>query len=294
MPESEKRLRVLILGGGGMLGHRLLSHLQVRHSVKVTLRRDRRAYEGVGLFDASNTYDGVDVSSTDRMLEIVSDFRPEAIVNAVGLVKQRPIAHESIPSLEVNALLPHRLALVAASAGARFLHFSTDCVFSGRGGNYSEADMPDPEDLYGRTKLLGEVAQAHCLTLRSSLIGQELDRKSSLVEWFLAQKGPVLGYRRTVFSGFTTIEIARIVEMLLTKHPDAHGVWHVSSEPIDKFSLLGLVKKHYRLGTEIVPDDEVRCNRSLDSSRFRERFDYSPPSWDAMIAEMSGLRSLYR
>lgn len=276
-----------------MLGHRLLAHLQARHVVKVTLRRERSVYESAGLFDAKNTYERVDANCTDRLLEVVGDFRPDAIVNAVGLVKQRPIAQEAIPSIEVNALLPHRLALVAASAGARFVHFSTDCIFSGTRGAYSEADAPDPEDLYGRTKLLGEVAHPHCVTLRTSLIGQELDRKTSLVEWFLAQKATVRGYRKTIFSGFTTIEMARIVEMILTKHPHVHGVFHVSSDAIDKYSLLRLVKKHYGLETALVPDDEVRCDRSLDSSKFRQQFDYSPPSWDAMVAEMSSLRSSY-
>jgi dTDP-4-dehydrorhamnose reductase len=280
-------LRILILGGGGMLGHRLLAELAPRHEVKVTLRQDIAAYDAHGLFKPSNTYDDVEVHSTDRLLEVVAEFRPHVIVNAIGIVKQRAIASESIPSLEINALLPHRLALVAASARARLIHFSTDCVFSGRGGNYSESDRPDPEDLYGHTKLLGEVSAPHCVTLRTSLIGHELMRKKSLVDWFLAQRGTIRGFTRAVFSGFTTIEMSRIVEMIVTKHPDLHGVWHVGSEPIDKHTLLNLVKKHYGVETEIVPDDAFCCDRSLDSSRFRERVGYRPPSWEAMVEEMS-------
>ena len=277
-----------------MLGHQLFSDLKLRHDVKVTLRRDLSAYQSYGGFTASNAYEGVEVHATDRLLDVVADFRPDVIINAIGIVKQLSVAKESIPSLEVNALLPHRLALIARTVGARFLHFSTDCVFSGRKGNYSEADTPDPEDLYGRSKLLGEVGDAHCLTLRISLIGHELDRKTSLVEWFLSQKGQVQGFLKANFSGFTTIEMARIVEMLIVKHPEAHGIWHVSSEPIDKCSLLTLVKKHYGVGTEIIPNDDFRCDRSLNSARFRERFDYRPPTWASMIEEMSKQRSLHR
>lgn len=270
-----------------MLGHRLLLHLRKNHCVKVSLRQDLGAYQRYGLFDSSNSYGSVDVQSLDRILELVADFRPDAIVNAVGVVKQRSVAKESIPSIEINSLLPHRLALVARNSGARLIHFSTDCVFSGKRGHYSEDDRPDPEDLYGYTKLLGEVAGQRCVTLRTSLIGHELARKQSLVEWFLAQKNRVCGFRNAIFSGFTTTEMARIIEMLLVKHPEANGIWHVSSEPIDKFTLLNLVKKHYGLDTEIVAADEFRCDRSLDSRRFRECFDYQPPSWEAMIAEMS-------
>lgn len=277
-----------------MLGHQLFSVLKLRHDVKVTLRQGVAQYKTHGLFSASNAYEGVEMQCVDQLLNVVADFRPDVIINAIGIVKQLSVAKESIPSLEINALLPHRLALIARTVGARFVHFSTDCVFSGRKGNYSEADTPDPEDLYGRSKLLGEVGDAHCLTLRISLIGHELDRKTSLVEWFLSQKSPVQGFRKAIFSGFTTIEMARIVEMLILKHPDAHGIWHVSSEPIDKCSLLTLVKKHYGVSTEIVPNDEFRCDRSLNSARFRERFDYRPPTWESMIAEMSKQRRLHR
>lgn len=280
-------MRILVLGGDGMLGHQLLRSLTPNHQVKVTLRRTISAYARFGMFNPANAYDDIDVRSFERLLEVVEHFRPQAIVNAIGIVKQDSLASSSIPSLEVNALLPHRLALLAGVVGARMVHFSTDCVFSGGKGNYSEADKPDPVDLYGHSKLLGEVGKLHCMTLRTSLIGNELSRKRSLVEWFLAQCGTVAGYRKAIFSGLTTAEAARVVEMLLLRFPDAHGVWHLSGDPIDKYRLLLLVKKHYGLETDIVPDDGFSCDRSLDSTRFRERFQYRPPSWDSMVAEMS-------
>jgi len=279
-------VRVLILGGDGMLGHQLLKHLQPRHEVRVTLRQDLAAYAYAGLFDRQNSYDGIDIRSMERLVEVLADFRPEAVINAVGIVKQRADAKESIPSLEINALLPHRLAILCKGIGARLVHLSTDCIFSGRKGNYLESDPSDAEDLYGKTKYLGEVREPHCLTLRTSIIGRELSRHTSLLDWFLSQKGRVKGFTKAIYTGFTTLEMGRIIETMLTRYPLASGVYQVSSEPIDKYELLLLFKEKLGVDIEIVPDDEFYCDRSLDSSRFRSEFDYTPPSWPEMIQEL--------
>jgi len=278
-------MRILILGGNGMLGHRLLRHLQSRHDVKVTLRSELSAYKEFGLFNDENAYTGIDVRSIDRLTEVIADYRPQAVVNCVGIVKQHPTAEESIPSIEINSLLPHRLSVLCKAACARMIHMSTDCVFSGKKGNYKETDPSDAEDLYGRSKFLGEVHDMHCLTLRTSIIGRELSRKKSLLEWFLAQSGTVKGFKNAVFSGFTTIEMSRIIEKMLTDHTEVSGVYHVSSDPISKFDLLMLVKEKMGLTVEIVPDETFQCDRSLDSTRFRKDFNYTPPTWDAMIEE---------
>jgi dTDP-4-dehydrorhamnose reductase len=280
-------LRILILGGDGMLGHQLLAHLQPRHEVKATLRRDLAAYASLGLFTRELAYDGVDVRSADRLLEVMADFRPEAVINCVGIVKQRKDAKESIPSLEINALLPHRLALVCRSAGARLIHLSTDCVFSGKKGNYLESDPSDAEDLYGKTKFLGEVHEANALTLRTSIIGRELARHTSLLDWFLAQTGSVRGFTRAIYTGFTTLEMSRIIEKMLVEFPEACGVYQVSSEPINKYELLLLIREKLSLNVEVLPDSGFCCDRSLDSSRFRAAFDYLPPSWSAMVGELA-------
>ncbi|MEX2281184.1 MAG: SDR family oxidoreductase [Gemmatimonadota bacterium] len=287
-------MRILIAGGAGMLGHQLFMHLRSVYDVKVTLREDIGHYARHGLFDSSNAYGRIDVTASATLDRVLMDFQPHAIINCIGIVKQLPIAKESIPSIEINALLPHKLAQMARKTDARLVHFSTDCVFSGRKGGYTETDTPDAEDLYGRTKLLGEVRGEGCLTLRTSLIGHELGRNTSLVEWFLSQKGHARGFRNAIFNGFTTIEMARIVEMLLTKYPAAQGVWHVSSDPIDKYTLLNLIRKHYRLDIQVEPDDVFKCKRSLDSTPFRKRFEYRPPSWENMIEEMSRLRAMQR
>jgi dTDP-4-dehydrorhamnose reductase len=281
-------LRVLILGGDGMLGHQLLRYFAPRHETRVTLRQAVSAYTAFGLFTPANSYGEVELTSSDALARVFGDFRPEAVINAAGIVKQRPIAEEAIPSIEINALLPHRLALLCAGAGARLVHMSTDCVFSGCKGGYVESDPSDAEDLYGRTKFLGEVHASNAVTLRTSIIGPELSRKTGLLEWFLAQRGTIRGFRKAIFSGFTTIEMARIIELLLTRSPAPSGLYHVSSAPVSKYDLLGLVKTALGLDVKIVPDDDFHCDRSLDSTRFRAELGYRPPDWQAMVEELAG------
>lgn len=280
-------MRILILGGDGMLGHRLFQSLRSRHDAKVTLRKALADYESFGLFDERSAFDQVEVLDQDRLLDVFSQFRPEAVVNCIGIVKQRSTAKESIPSLEINALLPHRLALLCKAAGARLVHLSTDCVFSGKTGNYRESDPSDAEDLYGKSKFLGEVHDGHCLTLRTSIIGRELSRNKSLLEWFLAQSGSVKGFKNAIYTGFATYEMSRIIETMLTDHPEASGVYQVSSDPISKYDLLILVKKMMDLDVEIIPDRTFVCDRSLNSDRFRAEFNYQPPSWEEMIRELA-------
>ena len=280
-------MKILILGGDGMLGHQLLRHFSRSHDVRVTVRRPLEAYTQFGLFNRSNTFDEIDVRAFEEVSAAAARFRPDAIVNAVGIVKQRAEAAEAIPSIEINALFPHRLAAWCREHAVRMVHMSTDCVFSGRAGNYRETDAADPDDLYGRSKLLGEVGAAPCLTLRTSIFGPELLRKVGLFEWLLAQQERIRGFRRAVYSGFTTLEMARIIERLLTSFPDAAGLYHVSSAPINKCELLELVNRKLRLGKNIVPDDAVVYDRSLDSTRFRRDFGYTPPSWEAMAEELA-------
>jgi dTDP-4-dehydrorhamnose reductase len=280
-------MRILILGGDGMLGHQLLHQFRGRHEVRVTLRLSCEDYEPFQLFEPDMAFYRVDARQTDSLLQVMAEFLPQAVVNAVGIVKNRSEAKAVIPSLEINSLLPHRLALLCRAVGARLIHFSTDCVFSGRKGNYRETDQPDAEDLYGRTKLLGEVGESHCVTLRTSMIGPELSRKTGLLEWFLAQRGQaVKGFTKAVFSGFSTIELARIVELLLVNGPTIRGLYHVAAQPISKYDLLSLVRDRLSLPITIERDETFECDRSLDASRFHQDTGYSPPAWEAMIDEM--------
>ena len=281
-------MRILILGGGGMLGHRLVDVLRKDFDTWVTLRGSASAYERYGLFDPKRTLTGVDVLNFDAVTDAMGRVRPDAVINCVGIIKQLAAAKDPFLSVSINSLLPHRLHRLCKAAGARLIHFSTDCVFSGRTGNYTEDDPSDALDLYGRSKFLGETAGEGALTIRSSIIGRELESASGLLEWFLSQQGKrVEGYRRAIYSGFTTHEMARIVRMVLTGHPELSGTLQVSSAHINKYDLLMLIRRAYAVDVEIVPNDEVQIDRSLDSTRFRRLTGYVPPSWPEMIEEIA-------
>lgn len=281
-------MRILILGGDGMLGHQLLKSWRERHEVRVTLHRSADAYAGFGLFDAGNSDYGIDVRDFDSVRNVVEAFKPSAVVNAAGIVKQRAESKDAVQSIEVNALLPHRLSVLCEETQMRLVHLSTDCVFSGSVGKYAEGDPEDARDVYGRSKLLGEVDAPHAVTLRTSIIGLELTRKKSLIEWFLSQRGSIRGFRKAVYSGFTTQEMARIIERVLVRHPDLSGLWHVASEPINKYDLLKQLKERLgRKNIDVQPSDELVCDRSLDAARFNQATGYQPPSWDEMLDELA-------
>ena len=280
-------MKVLVLGGDGMLGHELFFQLRQRHETRVTLRQSLAAYSGYRLFERGNAFDGIDVRAAGSVEQVLRDYKPQAVINAVGIVKQRPESEEALMSIEVNSLLPHRLALGCKDVGAQLVHLSTDCVFSGKRGAYRESDLPDPLDVYGRSKLLGEVAGDGAITLRTSMIGRGLTRKGGLIDWFLAQRAPIQGYRNAIFSGLTTRELGRVIGLVIEKHPKASGLYHVSAEPISKFDLLTKLRTRLGSGPEIVPADEPRIDRSLDSTRFRSAFGYAPPSWDQMLDELA-------
>jgi dTDP-4-dehydrorhamnose reductase len=281
-------MRILVLGGDGMLGHQLLQYYQDRYEVMVTLRQSRQAYAEYELFSERNSYTGIDVRSVEVLQDVFADFKPDAVINAVGIVKQRQESSDAIASITINALLPHQLVLMCRQKNARFVHMSTDCVFSGKQGMYTEHDFSDAEDMYGRTKYLGEVHEMNGITLRTSIIGLELARKRSLIEWFLAEHGKIRGFTRAIYSGLTTLEMARIIERLLTSHRSLSGLWHVASAPINKYELLcQLAERLGRNDVVIEPDQTFVCDRSLDGSAFNKAIGYEPPGWGAMLDELA-------
>lgn len=281
-------MRILILGGGGMLGHKLAQTFRDDFETWVTLHGRFSAYERYDLFELKRTIENVDVTSSDDLADVFARVRPDAVINCVGIIKQLAVAQDPIPSLTINSLLPHRLQKLALAAGARLIHFSTDCVFSGTRGMYKESDPSDARDLYGRTKFLGETQGPGALTIRSSIIGRELQSRSGLVEWFLSNRGGrVRGYRRAIYTGFTTLAMARIVRLVLENHRDLSGTVQVSSEPIDKYTLLREIAEAFGAPIEVEPEDETQIDRSLDSSAFRQLTGFEPPSWPDMVREMA-------
>jgi dTDP-4-dehydrorhamnose reductase len=280
--------KILILGGAGMLGHKLGQVTASRFNSCVTVRQTSPTQTYYGLFDSARVVSRVSAQDIDSVIRAIATVRPAVVVNCIGIVKQDRAAADPLLSISVNALFPHRLAQLCQASGARLIHISTDCVFSGRKGNYLETDIADAEDLYGRTKFLGEVDDENSLTLRTSMIGRELTSSNGLVEWFLSQEGrSVRGFKRAVFSGFTTRALAEIITKIINEHPDLHGIWHVAAEPINKFELLSLIKEQYRLKIEIEQDETFVCDRSLNAGRFWRKVEAAPPSWPTMIEEMS-------
>jgi dTDP-4-dehydrorhamnose reductase len=281
-------MKVLIFGGTGMLGHKLVQVLGRRFEVFATIRATFDDVERYGIFDRSRTVENIDVLSDDAVAAAIRSVSPDVVVNAVGVIKQLPEAKDEVTALGINTMFPLKLARLANDEGFRLISISTDCVFTGSKGNYTEDDAPDARDLYGLSKLLGEVAAGNCLALRTSMIGRELNSKHSLVEWFLSNRGErVDGWTKAIYSGFTTNELARIVENVIESLPDLRGLYHVSSEPVAKFELLRLLNSTFDTGVEIVPSDQVVIDRSLNSTRFREATGYTPPSWPEMVAQMA-------
>jgi dTDP-4-dehydrorhamnose reductase len=276
-------MKVLVLGGDGMLGHQVARRLGSSHEVVATVRKAPSTIVTAALAGC-RVITGVDIQ-VPGALAVVRETGADAVVNVVGIVKQRTA--DPTESIAVNSLFPHQLANACRKADTRLIHISTDCVFSGARGDYRESDTPDPHDLYGLTKLLGEVSGPGSLTIRTSMIGLELANHASLIEWFLRQPSEVQGYRRAIWSGLTTAELARVIERLLTEQPKLNGVWHVSGEPITKFDLLTRLAAMLGRHVDIVADDRVVIDRSLNSERFRAAVGYDPPSHDEMLSELA-------
>jgi dTDP-4-dehydrorhamnose reductase len=288
---STKSPRVLVLGGTGMLGHKLVQRLAARDLwIGATIRAasiPKSPAARASLGNADLLFEGVDVLDDGPLLDVIADAQPDVLVNAIGIIKQIDAAKDPVAAIAANALLPHRLASLCAKERIRLIHVSTDCVFSGRQGPYSEQSPPDAEDLYGRSKLLGEPSGPGCLTLRTSIVGRALRGRAGLIEWFIAQRGgTATGYARALYSGLTTLALADLIGRLIVEHPKLDGLWHVAADAISKYELLALLNRVYGLGISLQRDDAVSIDRRLDGSRFRAMTGYSAPSWDAMIAEM--------
>ena len=215
------RPRVLVLGGTGMLGHVLWGECSERFDALATVRSDEIPRRAAGVLDPERTLTGVRLEDEATVADALDRAAPDVVVNCIGLVKQRPEAADAAALVRANALFPHELAAACERRGARLVHVSTDCVFAGDRGGYAEDDRPDPADLYGRSKLAGEPEGEGVLTLRTSMLGRELDRSSGLLEWFLGVRGEAGGYPRAVFSGPTTPVLARLIGDLIERHPRA-------------------------------------------------------------------------
>ena len=280
-------MKVLVLGASGMIGSAMFRVLSQNNEwdVWATLRADasKRFFEETL---ADKLLAGVDVEKHDALVRVFAHLRPDVVVNCIGLTKHHKTADDPILAIPVNTLLPHRLAELCAIGRSRLVHISTDCVFSGARGSYTEDYPADANDVYGKAKFLGEVNYSHAITLRTSTIGHELHSAYGLLEWFLSQQGSCKGFSRAIFSGLPNTEFARVVRDLVITRPDLHGLYHVGADPIAKFELLKLIATVYGKQIDIVQDDEFMIDRSLNSERFKQATGYSAPSWPELIHSM--------
>lgn len=281
-------MKVLVLGATGMLGSAVFNLLSTNslHQVWGTVRSaNNLAYFNVQMHDYLLC--NVDVLNHDSLVNVLSHVQPDVVINCIGLIKQFADANDPLSALPINALFPHRLANLCALTKARLIHISTDCVFNGRKGMYLEDDVSDAEDLYGKSKYIGELHDlSHAITLRTSIIGHELSSNASLVNWFLSQTGAVNGYKKAIFSGLTTLELANVIQDFVMPNANLHGLYHVSVDPIDKYTLLNVIAEVYGKKIDIKADDKVQIDRSLDSTKFKQATGYQPPPWRQLIEKM--------
>jgi dTDP-4-dehydrorhamnose reductase len=281
--------KILILGANGMLGSQLYTYLSDRSNFDVfgTVRDHRdSSYFPDDL--AKQIFTGISAENLNSIFQPILEVKPDLVINCIGIIKQMPAAKDPLKVISINALFPHQLASICQLAGARLFQISTDCVFDGKQGMYDEASSPNPPDLYGRSKLLGEVDgfDCDCLTIRTSIIGHELTGRHGLVEWFLGQSETVQGFTKAIYTGLPTIELARVIADYIIIHPELNGIYHISSSPISKYELLNLIKKTYAKPTRIIPNDSLEIDRSLNSALFAKLTGYSPPPWIQLVNEM--------
>ncbi len=275
---------VLVLGGNGMLGHKLCQELAHRHEVWATVRCDSAARALTAVHPAERILGNVCVTDRDSIAGSIRRTGAQVVINAVGILNRGPGTADPATLIAVNSLFPHQLAAACSEHSARLIHISTDCVFAGTRGRYRVQDVPDGTDLYGRTKLLGEVVGPQVVTLRTSFIGRELVGSHGLLEWFLSQRGrSVPGYSNAVFSGMTTSVLAQLIDTIVCEHPDLDGLWHASADPINKCDLLQRIEMRTRFGTVVRDDSTVKIDRSLDSTPLYERLSWRAPTWDEQL-----------
>ncbi|SPY79332.1 dTDP-4-dehydrorhamnose reductase family protein [Providencia rustigianii] len=280
-------MKILILGASGMLGYSVFSHLVECSDLNVLgTVRNISGKEKFFKNKEDNLIKNINVYDISTLKNIICDIKPNIIINCIGIIKQQNLSKQYIDSIKINALFPHELASICQLTGSKLIHFSTDCVFSGNIGSYTEKSIPDATDLYGRSKFLGEVNYDNHLTLRTSIIGHELVSNLSLVDWFLSQKESVNGYTNAIFSGLPTCYIAKLLIEKIIPADNLSGLYHLSVDPIDKFKLLSLISQTYNKKIKICESKDLTIDRSLISKKFRIKTDFTPPSWEDLIGYM--------
>ena len=289
-------MKLLILGVSGLIGHKLLQILSINHEVYGTLHHLKSKYNNLELFDKSNIIDSVDVLDFEHLKGIMHSINPDVVLNCVGITKRKIHDGNILEVIETNAVFPHKLANWAKINQKRVIHFSTDCVFNGKEGDYNEESLTTAEDLYGRTKALGEIRYSHTLTIRSSFIGQELFDRTELLDWVLAQNGKTIkGYKNALYSGVSISFMADVVNKIILKHPSLNLLYQLApTKPISKYDLICIAKKAFGLDIEIIPQFDYVHKPTLNGAKLRNETGIQVPSWEIMMEELANNKSYYK
>lgn len=284
-------MKILVFGSTGMLGHTLIKFLQIQKSIEVefTVRNEKKQNDCKIIFGKEAKFI-VDAFNPQSALFAIKEYKPDYCINCLGLIKQKDYSINHLNSIHVNSLFPHLLSEFCTQNGAKLIHISTDCVYSGKKGNYSENDIPDPLDFYGRSKLLGEVSNNNAITIRTSIIGPEIKTTKGLFEWFRSSDEIVYGYSNAWFSGFPTIELSRIIFEYIIKKNIKNDIYNLSSKPINKFNLLTLINEVYCLKKKILEDNSLKIDRTLDCSKFISQTELIQEDWKLMIERMKAFK----
>ena len=284
-----KKKKILILGATGMIGHVLFNELNNYDNYEVYGTARRNLEHLIGSFPKDNIKrlrPNVEATNFDTIMRALASVQPDIVINCIGIIKQAPLSNDPLSIITTNAQLPHRISMVCRTANARMIQMSTDCIFRGDKGFYKEEDIADATDLYGRTKYLGEVTYPHCITIRTSTIGHEIKGGFGLLEWFLNQKKSIKGFKNAIFSGFPTVELAKIIGEYIIPNDKLKGVYHISSNPISKYDLLKIISKVYNYKIDIVPNYDFKVDRSLNSEKFKKETGYKVKNWEDLIDDM--------
>ena len=280
-------MKILVFGSTGMLGHKIINYLQAQGSIDVefTVRNSRKQEICKKIFGrkARFIFNG---NNPESALDIICKYNPDFCINCLGIIKQLDNTENFIEYIKINSLLPHYLSNYCSKNNSRLIHISTDSVYSGIKGNYNEDDIPDPQDYYSRSKLLGEVSNKNDITIRTSIIGPEINNSKGILEWFKSCDKTVYGYSDVLFSGFPTIELSRIIYQYIIKKEVKNGIYNISSKPISKLNLLKLINKSYGLNKNIIEDKSLKINRTLDCSKFKKETNFVSKEWNSMIEKM--------
>ena len=285
--KKDQKYKILIVGASGMIGHKLYNYFTniPEFDTKGIVRSLRNLK--INSYKIIENYNFI---QEDIINKIIQSEKPDLVINCIGIVKQNKEIKNIKKVLYINSFFPKLLSQICQNNNIRLITFSTDCVFNGKKGFYKETDLANAVDTYGRTKFIGELYSKSDITLRTSFFGRELNTKNGLIEWFLQQtkndKEKIFGYKKAIYSGLPTIEIAKIIEKYIIPNKQIKGLYHLSSDPIDKYSLLKLVNKIYKLNTSIIEEYDNVINRSLDSSKFRSETGFEPLPWEHLIKSM--------